>query len=100
VIDESSYIVIVTRGHFYDGFVLEQALKTRARYIGMIGSRNKIKILYKELLKKGVPQANLDRVCAPIGLSINSETPEEIAVSIAAELIKVRGEKTSPVITG
>jgi xanthine dehydrogenase accessory factor len=66
----------------------------------MIGSRSKIKILYKELLKKGVSQANLDRVCAPIGLSINSETPEEIAVSIAAELIKVRGEKTSRVMTG
>jgi xanthine dehydrogenase accessory factor len=95
VIDESSYIVIVTRGHLYDGFVLEQAIKTRARYIGMIGSRSKIQILFKGLMKKGVPQASLDRVCAPIGLDINSETPEEIAVSIAAELIKVRGEKAS-----
>ncbi len=100
VIDESSYIVIVTRGHFYDGFVLEQALKTHARYIGMIGSRSKIQILYKELLKKGVPKTSLDRVCAPIGIDINSETPEEIAVSIAAELIKVRGEKTSRIMTG
>jgi xanthine dehydrogenase accessory factor len=95
VMDESSYIVIVTRGHLYDGFVLDQAIKTRARYIGMIGSRSKIQILYKGLMKKGVPQASLDRVCAPIGLDINSETPEEIAVSIAAELIKVRGEKAS-----
>ena len=93
VIDESSYIVIVTRGHLYDGFVLEQAIKTQARYIGMIGSRSKIQILYRNLMKKGVPKAALDRVCAPIGLDINSETPEEIAVSIAAELIKVRGEK-------
>ena len=100
VIDESSYIVIVTRGHFYDGFVLEQALKTHARYIGMIGSRSKIQILYKELLKKGVPKTSLDRVCAPIGIDINSETPEEIAVSIAAELIKVRGEKPSRIMTG
>jgi len=95
VIDESSYIVIVTRGHLYDGFVLEQAIQTRARYIGMIGSRSKIGVLFKSLLKKGFPQASLDRVCAPIGLDINSETPEEIAVSIAAELIKVRGEKAS-----
>jgi len=95
VIDESSYIVILTRGHLYDGFVLEQAIKTHARYIGMIGSRSKIQILYKGLMKKGVPQASLDRVCAPIGLDINSETPEEIAVSIAAELIKVRGKKAS-----
>ena len=93
VIDESSYIVIVTRGHLYDGFVLEQAIKTPARYIGMIGSRSKIQILYKNLMKKGVPKAALERVCAPIGLDINSETPEEIAVSIAAELIKVRGQK-------
>jgi xanthine dehydrogenase accessory factor len=93
VIDESSYIVVVTRGHLYDGFVLEQAIKTQARYIGMIGSRSKIQILYRNLMKKGVPKAALDRVCAPIGLDINSETPEEIAVSIAAELIKVRGEK-------
>jgi xanthine dehydrogenase accessory factor len=91
-IDESSYIVIVTRGHLYDGFVLEQAIKTGARYIGMIGSRSKIQILYKNLMKKGVSKEALDRVCAPIGLDINSETPEEIAVSIAAELIKVRGE--------
>jgi xanthine dehydrogenase accessory factor len=91
-IDDSSYIVIVTRGHLYDGFVLEQAIKTNARYIGMIGSKKKIKTLYEILVKKGIPKETLDRVHAPIGLDINSETPEEIAVSIAAELIKVRGE--------
>ncbi len=92
-IDGSSYIVIVTRGHLYDGFVLEQAIKTDARYIGMIGSKNKIRILFKNLIEKGIPKEVLDRVHAPIGLDINSETPEEIAVSIVAELIKVRGEK-------
>ena len=91
-VDESSYIVIVTRGHLYDGAVLEQAIKTRARYIGMIGSKNKIQTLYRNLMKKGVPKETLDRVYAPIGLDINSETPEEIAVSITAELIKVRGQ--------
>jgi xanthine dehydrogenase accessory factor len=91
-IDESSYIVIVTRGHLYDGFVLEQAVKTNARYIGMIGSKKKIRTLYQNLLAKGVPKEALDRVHAPIGIDINSETPEEIAVSIVAELIKVRGE--------
>jgi len=90
-IDDSSYIVIVTRGHLYDGFVLQQALKTNARYIGMIGSKKKIKTLYEDLMKKGVPKEALDRVYAPIGIDINSETPEEIAVSIVAELIKVRG---------
>lgn len=91
-IDDSSYIVIVTRGHLYDGFVLEQAVQTNARYIGMIGSKKKIHILYQNLMKKGIPKETLDRVFAPIGLDINSETPEEIAVSIVAELIKVRGQ--------
>ncbi len=94
-IDGSSYLVIVTRGHLYDGFVLEQAIKTNARYIGMIGSKKKIHTLYKNLMKKGIAKEELDRVYAPIGLDINSETPEEIAVSIAAELIKVRGESVS-----
>ena len=91
-IGDSSYIVIVTRGHLYDGIVLEQAVKTNARYIGMIGSKKKIKTLYQNLMKKGISKEALNRVHAPIGLEINSETPEEIAVSIVAELIKVRGE--------
>jgi xanthine dehydrogenase accessory factor len=95
VIDESSYLIIVTRGHLYDGIVLEQAVKTKARYIGMIGSSKKIRTLYQNLMEKGIPKASLDRVHAPIGIDINSETPEEIAVSIVAELIKVRGQAIS-----
>jgi len=91
-INDTSYIVIVTRGHLYDGFVLEQAVKTSAQYIGMIGSKKKIRTLYQNLMKKGVTKETLDQVYAPIGIEINSETPEEIAVSIVAELIKVRGE--------
>jgi xanthine dehydrogenase accessory factor len=91
-IDESSYVVIVTRGHLYDGIVLEQALESNARYIGMIGSRKKIGTLYQSLIEKGIAKERLGRVHAPIGIDINSETPEEIAVSIVAELIKVRGE--------
>ena len=90
-IDDSSYIVIVTRGHLYDGFVLEQAVKTNARYIGMIGSKKKIQTLYQTFDGEGVSKETLNRVYAPIGLDINSETPEEIAVSIVAQLIKVRG---------
>ena len=91
-IDDSSYIVIVTRGHLCDGFVLEQAVKSEARYIGMIGSKKKIRTLYQNLMEKGMKKEVLDRVHAPIGIDINSETPEEIAVSIVAQLIKVRGE--------
>jgi xanthine dehydrogenase accessory factor len=94
-IDDSSYIVIVTRGHLYDGVVLEQAVQTSARYIGMIGSKKKIHTLYQNLMKKGMSRETLNRVHAPIGIDINSETPEEIAVSIVAELIKVRGEPLS-----
>jgi len=89
-IDQSSYIVIVTRGHIHDKTVLAQSLKTRAKYIGMIGSRRKRNMIYNALLEEGFTQDHLDRVHAPIGLNIGAETPEEIAVSIVAELIKVR----------
>jgi xanthine dehydrogenase accessory factor len=93
-IEDTSYIVIATRGHLYDGSVLEQAVKTKARYIGMIGSKKKIRTLYQNLMEKGISKETLGRVNAPIGIDINSETPEEIAVSIVAELIKVRGESS------
>jgi len=89
-IDRAGYIVIVTRNHQYDELVLEMALGTQAKYIGMIGSRTKKKTIFSHLLAKGIPQEQLDRVHAPIGLEINAETQEEIAVSILAEVIKVR----------
>lgn len=89
-IDDSSYIVIVTRGHLNDAVVLEEALKTKAKYIGMIGSRKKIAEVFRVLSEKGYGREDFDRVHSPIGIEINSETPEEIAISIGAELIKVR----------
>ncbi len=89
-IDENAYLVIVTRGHFHDKIVLEQALQTHARYIGMIGSRRKVRMVLENLKEKGVSEDLLKRVHAPIGLDIGAETPEEIAVSILAELIQVR----------
>lgn len=89
-VDESSYIIIVTRGHLNDKTVLEQSLGTGAKYIGMIGSRRKKAMIYEKLLEQGFTQKDLDRVSSPIGLEIGAETPEEIAVSIVAELIKVR----------
>jgi xanthine dehydrogenase accessory factor len=85
-----SYLVIITRGHIYDKEVLAQALMSRARYVGMIGSRRKRAVIYQKLLEEGFTQAELDRVHSPIGLDIGAETPEEIAVSIAAELIQER----------
>ena len=89
-IDKSSYIVIVTRGHQHDELVLEWAAGTAAKYIGMIGSQTKTKTIFSHLLAKGITQEQLDRVHAPIGLEIEAQTPEEIAVSILAEVIKVR----------
>jgi xanthine dehydrogenase accessory factor len=89
-INKASYLVIVTRGHVYDQEVLEWALGTEARYIGMIGSRKKIQTVYENLERKGIAAEKLKRVHAPIGLDIGALTPEEIAVSILAEIIKIR----------
>jgi xanthine dehydrogenase accessory factor len=91
-INSSSYIVIVTRGHQKDEHVLEWAVNTPAGYIGMIGSKRKIKTSFTYLQSKGIMQEQLDRVHSPIGLSIGAETPEEIAVAIIAEIIQVRRE--------
>jgi xanthine dehydrogenase accessory factor len=89
-IDKTSYIVIVTRGHQNDEVVLEWAIDTPAKYIGMIGSQTKVKTIFTHLLAKGVTKERLDSVHSPIGLGIGAQTPEEIAVSILAEIIKVR----------
>ena len=86
----SSYVVIVTRGHLHDQLVLERTLATSAAYVGMIGSRTKIAKIYAELEAGGVPPERLAEVHAPIGLSIGARSPDEIAVSIVAELIQVR----------
>jgi xanthine dehydrogenase accessory factor len=87
---ESSYIVIVTRGHRDDMRVLRWAVQTPARYIGMIGSKRKTITIFKELQKEGLAPELFDRVHAPVGLDIGAITPEEIAVAITAELIAKR----------
>jgi xanthine dehydrogenase accessory factor len=95
---ESSYIVIVTRGHRDDMRCLRWAVQTKARYIGMIGSKRKTIAIFKELVAEGIPAKRFERVHAPVGLDIGAVTPEEIAVSITAELIAVRRhcERTLP----
>jgi xanthine dehydrogenase accessory factor len=85
-----SYIVIATRGHQYDLRVLRWALNTPAQYIGMIGSARKVRTIFQQLEAEGVPPESLQRVFAPIGLEIDAATPEEIAISIVAELIAIR----------
>jgi xanthine dehydrogenase accessory factor len=87
---ETSYLVIVTRGHHDDMRVLRWAVQTRARYIGMIGSKRKTIAIFRELVKEGIPEKLFERVHAPVGLDIGAITPEEIAVAITAELIAVR----------
>ena len=88
--NESTYLVIVTRGHQYDFACLRFALTTPARYIGLMGSARKVKMFLDTLEKEGIDPAGFKRIHAPIGIAIGSETPEEIAVSIAAQLIAVR----------
>jgi xanthine dehydrogenase accessory factor len=89
-IDDQSYIVAVTRGHQHDEPVIEQAIRTDARYIGMIGSKRKISRMWKKLIERGADKNRLAQVHAPIGLEIGADTPEEIAVSIVAQLIQSR----------
>lgn len=86
------YVVIMTRGHQADYEVLRQALHTKAAYIGMIGSRKKVAATRERLLADGFTNEDLSRIHAPIGLPIEAETPAEIAVSIAAELILTRAQ--------
>ena len=90
----SDYIVIMTRGHQYDYDVLAQALKTPAPYIGCIGSAKKTAAIMSRLLESGVPEAALRRLYSPIGLKIKAETPAEIAISIAAEMILFRANNS------
>lgn len=89
-INHLTYVVIVTRGHQHDESALHSVVESEARYIGLIGSRRKIKLIFDDLLEVGIPIERLQRVFAPIGLDINSKTVPEIAVSIASQLIQVR----------
>jgi xanthine dehydrogenase accessory factor len=86
----SSYLVIVTRGHRDDMRVLAWAVRTAARYVGMIGSKRKVLSVYQALETEGYTAEEFARVFAPMGLDIGALSPEEIAISIAAELVAVR----------
>ena len=87
---EQSYVVIVTRGHVHDMEMLGQALRTPARYVGLMASRGKRARIWSALKEDGFGEGDLTRVHSPIGLDIGAETPAELAVSIVAELIQVR----------
>ena len=87
------YIIIATRGHLADIDCIRFALKMPAKYIGVVGSRKKVKFVREKMMAEGFTEADLDRLTTPIGLPIGSETPAEIAVSITAQLIQVRSGK-------
>ncbi|MFN7923580.1 MAG: XdhC/CoxI family protein [Bryobacteraceae bacterium] len=89
-VNSSSYLIIVTRGHRDDMRVLEWAIGTPARYVSMIGSKRKVLGVMKELVKNGTPREAFDRLHAPMGLEIGAISPEEIAISVVAEMIAVR----------
>lgn len=91
--DENTWFVIVTRGHRYDTECLESILNKRYAYVGMMGSRRRTAIVKEQLLEKGYERQALDGVHTPIGLAIHAETPEEIAVSVMAEIISIRSTK-------
>jgi len=90
LVDNNTFVVIVTRGHKHDEEALRAVIDREARYIGMIGSRRKVKLIFDDLAALGVDRARLDRVRAPVGLPIGGVTVPEIAISILAQLIQVR----------
>ena len=89
-INDNCYVIIVTRGHRDDMRVLQLAIATPARYIAMIGSKRKVLNVVRELEKEGIPRSAFERVHAPMGFDIGAISPEEIAISVAAEMIAVR----------
>ena len=93
-LDRHCYVVIVTRGHAFDEESLKAVLRQKAAYVGMIGSRRRVRTTLDRILESaresGIDPAVLDEVHAPIGLDIRAETPEEIAISIMAEIIRER----------
>jgi xanthine dehydrogenase accessory factor len=94
-ITPNTYCLIVTRGHNHDERALFHLARRGAAFVGMIGSKRKIRMIFDDLLAEGIPQEVLDRVHTPVGLDIGSRTVPEIAISIAAELIEHRNKPTT-----
>jgi xanthine dehydrogenase accessory factor len=88
----NNYVVLMTVGYRTDAIALRAVINKDLKYLGMLGSTTKIKELFAELINEGISEEKLKKVKAPIGIEIKSQTPEEIAVSIAAEIVKVKNE--------
>jgi xanthine dehydrogenase accessory factor len=89
-LDGDDYVLATTRGHQFDAYIVERTAASAARYVGMLGSRRKKEVIWKALRDAGVPAEALSRVRVPIGEHIGADTPAEIAVSVVAELIRIR----------
>jgi xanthine dehydrogenase accessory factor len=89
-INRASYVVVITRGHEHDAECLEEVLTHETAYVGLIGSRRRVGFVLEMLAQQGISKERLANVCTPIGVPIGAESPEEIALSIAAELVCVR----------
>lgn len=88
--DEDDFVLATTRGHSYDAYIVERTAGSRAAYVGMLGSRRKRAVIWRALEEAGISRDKLERVRSPIGLEIGADTPAEIAVSVVAELIRMR----------
>ncbi|MEK7856860.1 MAG: XdhC family protein, partial [Acidobacteriota bacterium] len=91
--DPDAFVVVMTLGYTFDEIVITALIDKEFKYFGVLGSKAKMAVLLKSLKSEGVPVEKLDRIHTPIGLPINSHTPEEIAVSIAAEVISVKNSQ-------
>ena len=89
-VNPNTFIIVATRGHRYDNVALAAAARSPASYVGLLGSRRKVILIYEDLLKMGISRERLEELRAPIGLDIHARTPEEIAVSIMAEILMFR----------
>ncbi|MSP79187.1 MAG: XdhC/CoxI family protein [Dehalococcoidia bacterium] len=89
-INSNTFVIIASRGHQYDDMATEAALRSKAGYIGLLGSRRKSILIFEEMFRKGIPEDRINSVHAPVGLDIGGRTPQEIAVSIIAEILAVR----------
>ena len=89
-INANTFIVVATRGHRYDNVALESAAKTPARYVGLMGSKRKTILIYEDLIRNGMPLERVKEIRSPVGLDIHARTPEEIAVSVMAEVLMFR----------
>jgi xanthine dehydrogenase accessory factor len=99
-LDDETFCLIVTRGHRHDEQALAAVVGRGATYVGMIGSRRKVKLIFDDLVERGVSPEHLREVCAPVGLDIGAVSVNEIAVSIAAQLVEVRRSSGTRAVSG